>query len=280
MIRLMLIASIVLSLGSAFLAYQTRVRGGVVIEDRDASQKRAKTVEEQLTKEKAQKKELETKLQTSEKQSGELKATVEKSKADLAQTKDESVKLEGRIKEKEVELERVKSEMSKPKVVENNEVSAQWEAKLADLRGQLEKSNLAAQEQERRAEELTKKIAELQKKKEEEVKRAVVKKQEVIKNTVGRILAYDPDWNFVVVDIGDKNGVTPASDLNVMRKGSPVAKLKITKVQPETVTAGVVALKSGKFVKLEAEDTVVFADGGAAAAALVGAASLDAAKVP
>jgi hypothetical protein len=281
MIRLLLIASIVLSLASAFLAYQTKVRGGVVLEDRDASQKKALSAQEQLSKEKAQKKDLEGKLQSSEKQTAELKASVEKSKADFAQVKEEATKLEGRVKEKEAELERVKVEMTKPKVAEASEVTAQWEAKLADLRGQLEKSNQAAQEQERRAEELTKKIAEMQRKKEQEIKQAVVKKQELIKKTVGRILAYDPEWNFVLVNIGDKNGVTPSSDLDVMRNGTPVAKLKVTRVQPDMITATVVPVKGGRATKLEAEDTVVFADGGVAAAALVGAAvGLDATKVP
>jgi len=279
MIRLLLIASTVLSLASAFLAFQTKVRGGQLTEDRETAEKKAQTSQEQLNKEKKQKKDLEEKLAKAEKEGGELKTSAEKAKTDLTQAKDESTKLAESLKEKDSELRKAKEEMSKPKTEDLKAATAESEAKIADLRGQLEKAQQAAQQQETRAEDLVKQIAEMKRKKEEAVQKAIIAKKEAIKSTVGRVVAYNPDWNFIVVNIGDKNGVTSASNLEVQRSGKTVAKLQVTRVQPEETTAGLIALNGAKFVKIEPSDVVVFADGVVSSSASVST-TLDTAKVP
>jgi predicted nuclease with TOPRIM domain len=55
----------------------------------------------------------------------------------------------------------------------------------------------------------------------------------------GTVVAVNEGWNFVLVDLGDKNGVTPETELAVQRNGKTVAKLKVTEVRPKHVSADV-----------------------------------------
>jgi len=55
----------------------------------------------------------------------------------------------------------------------------------------------------------------------------------------GKILAVDPKWDFVVLDVGEKEGVLENGELLVNRSGRLVAKLKIRSVQTDRSIANV-----------------------------------------
>lgn len=55
----------------------------------------------------------------------------------------------------------------------------------------------------------------------------------------GKVLVVDPKWNFVVLDIGEKDGVLERGELMVSRNSRLVAKVKITNVQPERSIANI-----------------------------------------
>jgi len=74
----------------------------------------------------------------------------------------------------------------------------------------------------------------------------------------GRIVAVNPGWNFVVLDVGDKQGATVNTPLIVVRNGQNIGKVKITSVEPSTSIADVVpgSMARGQFV--QPGDQVVF----------------------
>ena len=53
----------------------------------------------------------------------------------------------------------------------------------------------------------------------------------------GKVLAVDPKWNFVVVDVGEKQFVVPNAELLISRKGNLVAKAVITRVEKDRCVA-------------------------------------------
>jgi hypothetical protein len=57
--------------------------------------------------------------------------------------------------------------------------------------------------------------------------------------TKGKIIAVDPKYNFVVLDIGGNQGVLKDAKLLVNRNGRLVAKVKITSVQPDRAIANI-----------------------------------------
>ena len=77
------------------------------------------------------------------------------------------------------------------------------------------------------------------------------------KGASGSVVAINEGWNFVVVNLGDRNGVTPETLLAVQRKGKLVANLKVTEVRPKHVSAGVEYAEGNRREKVLLGDTVV-----------------------
>ena len=55
----------------------------------------------------------------------------------------------------------------------------------------------------------------------------------------GQIIVSDPKWNFVVLDVGEDQGVLQDGELLVNRNGQLVAKVKVTSVQKDRCIANV-----------------------------------------
>jgi len=101
--------------------------------------------------------------------------------------------------------------------------------------------------------------------KENEIKLAELTKRErersmgiTRKGLQGRILAVNGGWNFVVLSVGDKQGVMVNSPLLVVRGGTPVARLRITSVEPSTSIADVIPGSVARGVTVQPGDTVIF----------------------
>lgn len=55
----------------------------------------------------------------------------------------------------------------------------------------------------------------------------------------GKVVAVDPRYDFVVLDVGEKQGVVPNGKLLVDRDGKLVGKLRVTKVEPNRSIANI-----------------------------------------
>ena len=77
----------------------------------------------------------------------------------------------------------------------------------------------------------------------------------------GRVLAVNPNWNFVVLNIGDRQGVATNSSLIIKRGGNLVGRLRVTSVEPSTSIADIQAgsVPKGSFV--QPGDIVIFPSG-------------------
>lgn len=77
----------------------------------------------------------------------------------------------------------------------------------------------------------------------------------------GRVLAFNSGWNFAVVSVGDKQGVMVNQTLLVVRGNEPVARLRITSVEPSTSIADVLPGTVRKGASVQPGDTVIFEGG-------------------
>jgi hypothetical protein len=57
--------------------------------------------------------------------------------------------------------------------------------------------------------------------------------------TKGKVVAVDPKYDFVVLDIGSNQGLLPDAKMLVNRDGKLVAKVKITRVEPNRAIANI-----------------------------------------
>lgn len=74
----------------------------------------------------------------------------------------------------------------------------------------------------------------------------------------GRVLAVDRNWNFVVLNIGDRSGVNNNATMVVQRGGSLVGKVRITSVEPSQSIADIIPNSVPAGISVQAGDTVVF----------------------
>jgi hypothetical protein len=77
-------------------------------------------------------------------------------------------------------------------------------------------------------------------------------------NVMGRVLAVNPGWNFVVLSIGDKQGVTPDSTLLVIRGGAQIAKVRVKTIEPTQSIADVITSSVRRGATVKPGDNVVF----------------------
>ncbi len=83
----------------------------------------------------------------------------------------------------------------------------------------------------------------------------------------GKVVAVNPGWNFVVLDVGDRKGATVNAPVLVTRGGQVVARLKITSVEPSTSIADVIPGTIQRGQAVQPGDRIVFAGRQAAPAA-------------
>jgi len=74
----------------------------------------------------------------------------------------------------------------------------------------------------------------------------------------GRVLAYNPGWNFAVLSIGDQQGLKANAQLLVMRGNQAIAKLRVTSVEPRSSIADVIPGTLARGQTVQPGDTVIF----------------------
>jgi predicted RNase H-like nuclease (RuvC/YqgF family) len=74
----------------------------------------------------------------------------------------------------------------------------------------------------------------------------------------GRVLAVNPAWNFVVLSLGDRQGVVNNAELLIKRDGQYLGKVRITSVEPSTSIADIVANSLPPGVAVQPGDNVIY----------------------
>jgi F0F1-type ATP synthase membrane subunit b/b' len=136
---------------------------------------------------------------------------------------------------------------------------AELQAQLADLTTKVDDANkkLAEKDQiiaslndkSKPLEEKLAKLERLEKDRELKVGKAGLR---------ARILAVNSGWNFVVLDKGDKAGVSLDDPIIVVRGSEPVARLRVTSVEPSTCIADVIPASVRRGISVQPGDTVIF----------------------
>jgi hypothetical protein len=131
--------------------------------------------------------------------------------------------------------------------------------RIAAMTADLQKAQAEVAEQKALVDAITKKgeadaqrVVELEKK--EKLRAAGVTRP----GLTGKILAVNPGWNFVVISVGDRQGVMVNSPLLVLRGNTPVARLRITSVEPAQSIADVIPGSVARGVTVQPGDTVIF----------------------
>lgn len=217
---------------------------------RDAAESKAKTAQAE-----AKKAEEERDTATAKAEETATKLTAAEGKASGLETQVAEAKLLADAKAQEVEtLTKKIADMGTPTTTTGVE-----DPRIAELSAQLQNAQAAAAEAKQVSESLSQRM------KDNEVKLAAAEQKERQRLQIsgraglqGRILAVNPGWNFVVLSVGDKQGVVVNAPLLVVRGNEPIARLRITSVEPSTSIADVIPGSVRRGASVQAGDTVIF----------------------
>jgi hypothetical protein len=92
---------------------------------------------------------------------------------------------------------------------------------------------------------------------EEEKKRRAVAGGKV--GVRGTVLAVNQAYNFVVLNLGARQGVEPNSEMLVLRDGSFIGKIRISSVEPATAIGDIVTSTLARGVQVQPGDIVIYA---------------------
>jgi hypothetical protein len=76
----------------------------------------------------------------------------------------------------------------------------------------------------------------------------------------GSVLAVNQAYNFVVLSLGERQGVAANSAMLVRRRGVLIGKIRISSVEPTTAIGDIVMNTLARGVQVQPGDTVIYAD--------------------
>ena len=197
---------------------------------------------------------------------------VAKAEAALAQTEKEKADLKGKLDASQQEIAALRQRAagtqtnSNPPAPADNAQSSDLQSQVDDLRHQLdgaekEKALLAeklqdAQQRPAQIKEAPK--AETRKRRET----ASVQRESSSSHRAGvhgAVLAYNQAYNFVVLNLGARNGVEPNSEMLVLRDGTLIGKIRISSVEPATAIGDIMTNSLARGVQVQPGDSVIYA---------------------
>ena len=75
----------------------------------------------------------------------------------------------------------------------------------------------------------------------------------------GTVLAYNQAYNFVVLNLGARNGVEPNAEMLVLREGTLIGKIRISSVEPATAIGDIITDSLARGVQVQPGDSVIYA---------------------
>ena len=168
----------------------------------------------------------------------------------------EKTQLEAKLHDKESEILALQKQLEEKQPGSANPgapSTAELQAQLDDARAQLDsaerKKNLLAD----KLQSVKERSAQL----EDEKKRRAVAHGKV--GLRGTILAVNQAYNFVVLNLGGRNGVEPQSEMLIVRDGTFIGKIRISSVEPATAIGDIITSTLARGVQVQPGDTVIYA---------------------
>jgi hypothetical protein len=174
----------------------------------------------------------------------------------LKQILNEKNQLEDKLQDKDTEIAALQKQIDEkqPGTANPGAPSAlELQAQLDDARQQLDNA-------EREKSLLSEKIQAVREKSsqlEDEKKRPAIARNKV--GVRGTILAVNQAYNFVVLNLGGRNGVEPHSEMLIVRDGTYIGKIRISSVEPATAIGDIIGSSLARGVQVQPGDIVIYA---------------------
>ena len=174
----------------------------------------------------------------------------------LAQILKEKRQLEAKLQDKEAEILALQKQIEEKQPASANPGApsvVELQAQLDDARQQLD----SGEREKSLLSEKLQSVRERSSQLEDEKKRRAVARGKV--GVRGTILAVNQAYNFVVLNLGGRNGVEPHSEMLIVRDGSFIGKIRISSVEPASAIGDIITSTLARGVQVQPGDTVIYA---------------------
>ena len=178
------------------------------------------------------------------------------SEEQLAQILGDKKQLEAQIQTKDSEIAGLRKQLEEKEPASANPGAAstqELQAQLDDARQQLD----SAEREKSLLAEKVQAVRERSPQFEEERKRRVPTRSKA--GLHGTILAVNQAYNFVVLNLGNRNGVEPQSEMLIVRDGTFIGKIRISSVEPATAIGDIITSTLARGVQVQPGDIVIYA---------------------
>jgi hypothetical protein len=187
----------------------------------------------------------------------EIEARVTKAQTDFDQAQKEKSELQTKLQENETALAALQKQVEGAAVKTDTNPGA---ANPSEMQAQLDEARKLLDSAEREKALLTDKLRSIQDrsdKLQEEVKRGASGGARL--GLRGTVLAVNQAYNFVVLNLGGRNGVEANSEMLVLRAGTLIGKIRISSVEPSTAIGDIVTSSLARGVQVQPGDIVIYA---------------------
>ncbi len=178
------------------------------------------------------------------------------SEEQLTQILNEKKELETKLQGKDSEIAALQKQIEEKQPASPNPGAAspvELQAQLDDARQQLD----SAEREKNLLADKMQAVRERSSQLEDEKKRRAVVRSKV--GVHGTVLAVNQAYNFVVLNLGGRNGVEPQSEMLIVRDGTFIGKIRISSVEPATAIGDIITSTLARGVQVQPGDIVIYA---------------------
>ena len=198
-----------------------------------------------------------------------------KAEAALAQAEKEEADLKGKLEASQQEITALRERAAGAQTDSNASTSgilaATDNAQSSDLQSQVDELRRQLDGAEKEKALLAEKLQDTQERPGKEASKTETKKRRDTASVQrqgssshragvhGTVLAYNQAYNFVVLNLGARNGVEPNSEMLVLRDGTLIGKIRISSVEPATAIGDIMTNSLARGVQVQSGDSVIYA---------------------
>jgi vacuolar-type H+-ATPase subunit E/Vma4 len=188
----------------------------------------------------------------------ESESKAAKAEADLGQAQKEKADLQAKLEANEAEIAASQKNVEEAGGKHAGEVPGT--ASSTEMQAQLDEARRSLDSAETEKVFLSDKLRVAQERvtqlEDEKKRRAAVAGKPGVRGTV---LAVNQAYNFVVLNLGGRQGVEPNSEMLVLRDGVLIGKIRISSVEPATAIGDIIGSSLARGVQVQPGDIVIYA---------------------
>lgn len=242
--------SVVFGVLNNFKVRAIRTSAASAMAERDAAERRRTTQEKEL-------KTREANVADASARFSETESKTAKAETDLVKIQSEKTDLQAKLQAKEAEIvalqSRIEEGATKSPANPGAPSTIELQAQLDDARSQLD----AAEREKALLSDKIRGVQDRSSQLEEDKKRRVTAASKA--GVRGTVLAVNQAYNFVVLNLGGRQGVEPNAEMLVVRGGTLIGKIRVSSVEPSTAIGDIITGSLARGVQVQPGDTVIYA---------------------